>query len=523
MQATPSPRERLLVPAAALLFLFLATFRGGVFLYQFHKASSGAWLDEAARVLDGERMYRDFTDAVGPGIVYLNAAAFRLAGRHIAVAAGCALLVTAVLAAALHALGAGRLPGRWRLLAPALLVVVIAPPFDFGHPRWPALALGVFALQRLAVPGAPLARAVQAGALLGAAAVFTADIALALALGAVLSLLTTRAAGGGRAAGVCAAAFVAVPAAVFAALAGPAGARAVLEGWLREPLAAGLRGAGHVEAFRWGVRTAAFLAVSLGGTAAALWALRKDGDAALRTPAIAGLALAAAALAGPLDAYALAVHAVPLLPLLSAALAAALAGASAPPRWTARLALSVLALALVHGLLLVPLRQRTLPAVRQRFRAGEVWIGAPNRELAWIESRTRPGDRVFALPASGGAFFLTGTRNASAFPFAVEGRFPAARQEQVLRELDARAPAVGVWMGGQRTPAPPGADGLDRLEEGVRRGYRVAEALPGGTLLLERAGAPTSSARSQSDWGLSGAPLTGTNAPAVSESTRAGR
>ncbi|HZJ70142.1 MAG TPA: hypothetical protein VFF36_04370, partial [Planctomycetota bacterium] len=307
----------------------------------------------------------------------------------------------------------------------------------------------------------------------------------------------------------------ALPGAVFLLLAFHAGGRAVAEGWLLEPLLNTVRGAGTIGPLRWGVRPAAFLTVSVGGIAAAVAALRR-GDAALRTPAIAGLCLAAATLAGPLDAYALAVHTVPLLPLLSASLAAA------PDRWITRLVLAVQILALVHGQALVVLRQWTLPMVRQHFRAGDVWIGAPNLELAWLEEHARAGDRTFVFPAGGGAFFLTGTRNASAFPYAVEGRFSAARQEEALRELAAHAPVAGVWMGGQRVPVPPG-DSLDPLESGIRSAYRVSVTLPGGTLLLEPAGAGSSSARLQSDSGLSGAPVTGTNAPAVSPSARARR
>src|SRR6185295_14753130 len=264
------------------------------FVYQFHKASSGAWLDEGARLLDGERLYRDFTDAVGPGLLYLNAGAFALGGRRIAVAAACAQLVVALLAAALHALVARHLSWRWRLLAPALLVVVVAPPFDFGHPRWPALALGVLALQRLAVPDAGRVRVARAGALLGAAALFAADVALALAVGVLLALATS---GSDRVRRLVtlAVACAALPGAVFLLLAFHAGGRAVAEGWLLEPLLNTVRGAGTIGPLRWGVRPAAFLTVSVGGIAAAVAALRR-GDAALRTPAIAGLGLAAATL-----------------------------------------------------------------------------------------------------------------------------------------------------------------------------------------------------------------------------------
>jgi hypothetical protein len=60
-------REAALVALAAAAFLYLAIFRRGTFIYLFHKATTGVWVDEGARVAAGETMYRDFSDVVGPG------------------------------------------------------------------------------------------------------------------------------------------------------------------------------------------------------------------------------------------------------------------------------------------------------------------------------------------------------------------------------------------------------------------------------------------------------------------------
>ena len=131
-------------------------------------------------------------------------------------------------------------------------------------------------------------------------------------------------------------------------------------------------------------------------------------------------------------------------------------------------------------------RQQVQPLTRQEFRAGAAWIGAPNRELPWLESRTRPGDRVFVFPAGGGSYFLTRTRNATALPYVIEGQATVADQQRALADIEAARPAVGVWMGGQRVAPPAGAASLDTLYEGILKSYQAEAALPDGTLLLRR-------------------------------------
>jgi hypothetical protein len=126
------------------------------------------------------------------------------------------------------------------------------------------------------------------------------------------------------------------------------------------------------------------------------------------------------------------------------------------------------------------------PTVRQHFRAGEAWIGSPNPELAWLESRTRPGQAVFVFPAGGGCFFLTDTRNATSFPTMMEGVFGEEQQRRALAEIEAARPAVGIWIAKQRIVPPPGAPPLDTLQEGLLRSYVVERTLSDGTFLLRR-------------------------------------
>jgi hypothetical protein len=489
---SPPFRERLVLVAMGALFLHLVLFRQGTFVYQFHKASSGAWLDDAARVLDGEALYRDFADEAGPGVVHLDAAVMAVFGRRLTAMAWTGLALGAALGLALHALAARTAPAPWRFLPPALAMVLVYPAFDLGHPRWPALLLGVLALLPLA--RTPEARgAFAAGLLLGGAGVFDLEIALPLILGSLLHVAVSGGRGRARAALALALGATLPLLVAFGALAARAGAGAVVDGWLG-PIASRMAGAGAAAPARWGLRQAAFLATALGGLGAGAIVLARgrrlaaDVDEARRLRAIAlpGVCLVLSGLAGPWHDSALAVRALPLTPCLAWGLLRALDRGPAV-RWAGRGVFALLALGLLHSLLgLVVLRQWLQPLVWQRFRAGAAWIGAPNAELRWLEDRTRPGDHVFVFPAGGAAYFLTGTRNATPFPYAIEGRFDRNRQREALAHIAAVAPRVGIWMGGQRIAPPPGADDLGTLHDGILGSYRPVHTLPNGTLLLER-------------------------------------
>ena len=471
-------REAVVVAALAALFFHAVMFRQGTFVYLFHKASTGAWIDEGARVAAGEAPYRDFQDHVGPGILYLNAALLRVFGERLDTFAWAGLAVGGLLTVVLYALAGAIVHGRWRLLPPAVFAVLVYPRFDLGHPKWPALLLAWCAVGiTLHARGRPQWMG-AAGAAGGLAAAFTPVLGLAALFGIGLHL--------GREGGPrhrIVPAFVAgallagaVPALALAAR----GGTMAVEAWLgpvrsARPLA--------LVPWRWSAFNVAWLAVAAAALAASVWRLRATDSAGERLIARAGLMLFAAVAAGYVGPYGLAVHAA-LLTVLAAAAAERLAGS---PHWPGRMVAGLAAAGLVTAAAAqVVWRQRVEPLVRAEFRAGAAWIGAPNLELPWIESRTRPGDRVFVFPAGGGAYFLTRTRNATTLPFAIEGQASLDDQRRALVEIEAARPAVGVWMGGQRVPQPSGGVPHDTLYDGILRSYRPARTLPDGTLLLLR-------------------------------------
>lgn len=481
--------EVLAVAAAAAGFFYLVTFRDGTFLYLFHKATTGPYLDEGARVAAGEVPYRDFVARASPGILYLDGALVRLFGQSLTAMAAAGIFMGCALAAALHALAAAIVRGPWRFAPAAVFVLIVYPPADLGGHKWPALLMAVLAARALAAQSAGAASALAAGLACGVAAVFSPVLGLAAGAGLALHLALERPPRwhpGALAAGALFAA--GLPALL---LAERAGAAPVLRGWW----AAGFTELRTFDPLgRWRPLDCAYLIVALAGVAAGVRALRvtagdEDGGAAERLAARAGLVVLAASTAGHVEPYALAAYGT----LLSVAAAAA---ASRTPRRAGMRrarqgAAAVLAFcALYSAGALVAWRQWRQPVVRQTFRAGTAWLGAPSQELAWLESHARPSDRTFVFPAGGASYFLTWTRNATSFPYMIEGVATEGEQRRALAEIDAARPAFGIWMGRQRFEPPPGRPRLDVLQEGVFRRYAVERTLPDGTMLLRLRAAP---------------------------------
>ena len=477
--------ERVAVAATAALYLYATCFRDGTFVYVFHKVGTGAWLDEGVRVAAGEVPYRDFVDRVGPGLLYLYALLVRVFGPRLDVMAWVGLAMGCAVTVALHALACVVVRGPWRLAPPAVFLFLVFPGSIFGSHVWAALLLSSLATLALARDrGSPFGSAAAAGTAGGFAVAFTPGLGAAVVAGLLLHIAVERAPGWRRRAAWTAGAAllaVAVPAAALAAKAPPA---AVMDGWmgLRPPAGSLLDLSG-----RWGVRMAGWLALALTGAAAAVGPALSRGDASGRSlvARVGLLALVPAAVAGG-DPHALAVHGSLLA--VSAAAAAQRAGQRGEWAVRARTAAAVVVCfcTLYSAAATLAWRRWIQPTVRQRFRAGEAWIGSPNRELAWLESRARPGEAVFVFPAGGACFFLTQTRNATSFPTMVEGVLGEEQQRQAIAEIEAARPAVGIWIAPQRIVPPPGAPRLDTLYEGVFRSYVTERALPDGTLLLRR-------------------------------------
>lgn len=478
-------REAALVALAAAAFLYLATFRRGDFIYLFHKATTGVWVDEGARVAAGETMYRDFSDVVGPGIVHLNAALIRLFGQRLEALAWAGIATGVALAAALHALTA-RVAGRAaRIAAPALFVVLVyAPGRDFGGPQWPAMGLIMVGLLPVLGRPASLARACLAGLACGLASLFQFEIGVGAALGVAAHLMREKR-GRGRDVAVFGLAFVAPPALVIAA-----GPSQVLSAWLVEAWRQRIAELRIDLGQGWGARQMAGTAMVLGGAASAAGFLRRGrpaSESGARLVARVGLGVLLAPAVAHVDANTMTVQATVLLVSLVAGLERLAASPRPGQRWVARAAAAVLAIGLVHGAFgLLVWRQMAQSQIRQQFRAGRAWIEAPALELEWIERRAAEGERLFAFPAAGMFFFLTHTRNATSFPSMVEGRFGPEEQRRALREIDAARPRFGVWLAAERYPVAPGFPTLDTLYRGLLEHYESEKVLANGTLLLRR-------------------------------------
>jgi hypothetical protein len=481
-------REAALVALAAAAFLYLAVFRRGDFIYLFHKATTGVWVDEGARVAAGEAMYRDFSDVVGPGIVHLNAALIRLFGQRLDVLAWAGLAMGVALAAGLHALTA-RVAGRAaRLVAPALFVVLVyAPGRDFGGPQWPAVGLVMLGLFPIMKGPSSLARAGLTGLVIGLASLFQFEMGVGAALGVAAHLMRDER-GRGRACVVFGLAWLAPPALVMISL----GPSTVISAWLIEAWRQRIPELRFDLGQAWGARQAAGTAIVLGGAASALSFLRPGrpaSESGARLVSRAGLGVLLAPAVAHTDAQTMTLQATALLASLAAGLETMAASPRAGQRWVARAGAAVLGIGLLHGAFgLLVWRQMAQNQIVQPFRAGRAWIEAPALELEWIERRTAEGERLFAFPAAGMFFFLTHTRNATSFPSMVEGRFGPEDQRQALREIDAARPRYGVWLTAERFAVPRGSPTLDTLYQGILERYETEEVLPNGTLLLRRRG-----------------------------------
>ena len=504
MPWTSEPRlvERWLLIAGCVVFLHLVLFRDGTFVYLFHKASTGAWVDEGTRVLDGQVPYRDFSETIGPGLVYLNAAILGLLGRSLDALAWAGLAMGVLVTALLHALSCRVVASRWRLLPPLLFAVVVYPPYDLGSHRWPALALGILGLLALARREPGTTRdALAAGAAFGLATLFTLETGAGIALGTAFYLVRERSLRRDLLAATLIG-WLAPVAVVMGGFAVAAGGLGPVRGWALAWLLEA-RGRPLDLALGWGPRPATYLAMAGGGLLSAIAVLRARMATApevearsSRLVAFAGLGLLIAAVPRGIDPYALGSGSSLLAVCLAQALEDRRAASRPVLAWSRRALLAVLAVGLLHGSLgFVIWRQVLQRQNRQRFRAGTAWNAVRAPEFDWIESRTAPGDPIFVFPAGGMYYFLTRTRNPTSFPYMVEGRVTADEQRRALAEIRVARPAVGLWLGAQRFAVPAGRPALDTLYRGILETYEPEQARPDGTLLLRPRARPGAGVR----------------------------
>ena len=471
---------------ASALFLFLVFFRGTVFIFPFTSGSNGVFFDEAQRVLAGEVMYRDFFEFVGPGNPYLNALVLRFTGPHIAALGLLAVALGTACALLVHHLAASVVPGRWRLLAPAAFAVLVFAPYTFGDHKWPALLCGLGGLAALASGSASRARAMAAGALLGTSLLFTQDLGAGLFAGTfVFVLLRER-----RLALPFVAAFVVPPLLGFGFFVARAGLERVFYDGLLFPLThyRDLNRFALTARPTWRTlpREAAQVVLAVAGVLgalAALWRERRAPPDTARLLALAGLGMLLATGHRGLYPMGLAVQTAVLIPL---ALRTLLSGAGRG-RVAARALLALVALGVAHGLFgFVVWRQLMQPMVKEVHRAGTVWTARAMPELTWIESQTAPGEAAFLLPARGGHYFLTRTRDVTGFPYLIEGQSTPEQARAALGQIEAARPRVGLWDQRPWPRGTPESDGpLAFLFQELHVHYDF-ERLPSGVYLLRR-------------------------------------
>ena len=486
-------KERVLVAAASALLLFLILFRGATPIFLFDFGSNGVFFDQAARVLAGEVMYRDFFEFVAPGVVYLHALVMLVAGPGIRALTAAMVLQGAVLALLVHALAARVCGPRWRLLPPAAFVVLVYAPNILGDHKWPALLCALAGLLVLSGRGPNVATTILAGTLLGGSAVFTQDLGAGVVAGALAYQTLRRPRTRPLVPLVLACA--APLAAAFAYFAWKAGARTVVYDWLLYPLQRYPELNRSYFDFTPSLRTLPreLAQVVLGALGVMVAIVRLVGSRRERADATASDAgLVSAAGLGMVTAMGhrglypmgLAVQTCLLLPVAARWLEGSRNGPRAP-RALGAAALVVVAAGLVHGsAALLAWRQLFQPMTREVHRAGAVWTPSPMPELSWIEANTAPGDPTFLMPAKGGHYFLSRTRNVTSFPYLIEGQNTVEQGRRALAEILAARPRVGVWDQRPWPRATPGTEGpLAFLYEGLLRSYD-AETLPSGVVLL---------------------------------------
>ena len=489
-------RERVLVFACAAVVLYLTLFRGLTPIFPFDMGTNGVFFDQAARVLSGEVMYRDFFEFVGPGVVHLHALVLAVAGPTIGAMTAAMVVQGALLTVLVHALSARMAGPGFRLLAPAVFAVLVYAPYVLGDHKWPALMCALLGLLVLTGGGHTPRRAFLAGVCLGGSAVFTQDLGAGVVAGVLASLALRRRGAGARPVLLVLSGAALPLAAAFAFFAAQAGARTVVYDWLLYPLQRypemNRSYLDLVPSLRTLPRELAQVVLGLSSVAAAFISDRrtrhsaeKPGAETAALVAAAGLGMVAAMGHRGLYPMGVAVQTCLLLPVLGRTLERWWKAAGGAQRRLATTVLCIAAAGLIHGAVgLVVWRQVFQPMTREQHRAGAIWTVSPLPELSWIEAQTEPGEGTFLMPAKGGHYFLSRTRNVTAFPYLLEGQNTVEQGRRALAQIEAARPRAGVWDQRPWPRTEPGTPGpLAFLYDGLLRSYD-AETLPNGVVLL---------------------------------------
>jgi hypothetical protein len=183
----------LLQVGAVSLFLYLNLFTFSNVPYLIGGDQTWFWL-YALRMLQGDRVFRDFFQFTPPGTDFFYLGLFRALGPKIWVTDFAVILVGIALCWICFHVATQIMDRDWALLASALfLVFVYARLLDATH-HWFSVA-AVLGAARILMPERSLWRLAAAGALLGVASFFTQTAGFVGALAFLLTLIWERVVG----------------------------------------------------------------------------------------------------------------------------------------------------------------------------------------------------------------------------------------------------------------------------------------------------------------------------------------
>jgi hypothetical protein len=430
-----------LVFCASALFLYACTFRRTTPIWLMNKGESGIWIDEAARVLDGEVMYRDFFELVGPGVVYCDALFLSLLGRTAAAAMIIPIVVGAALTALLWHLSSHFFNGGVQLVPPLLFVSITYAGYCPGNHKWWMWLFALAAIDVLVTCRRSWVAAAAAGALMGAAVLCTQDMAVWLTLGIFTVFVIRRE----RVTLIAfTASFLLAVSLVLGCFAAVAGLPTLFYDLVLFPLTQYSHANGGAVFFGGGSRLRALVTwgvVLLSVAGACVAASKREERNEWWWVVVPGLfVLVASSATRTIEPTQTSVRAVLLVITIPAVV-----------QWLRpqKLASFASALLVVIGLAAAcayVVRRQWFVTTRVSTRAGAVWSDVPLAEIAWIEANTVPGEAVFLFPDEGGVFFLTRTRNATPFPYLQDMEFsPRFQIDAAAAAIERGQPRVGFF------------------------------------------------------------------------------
>jgi hypothetical protein len=481
---------------AAFAVLYLINFRDGIFIWALGQQEGAIWVDEAYRMLQGELIYRDFFDFVGPVVTFVDYLFLRLLGPTTTSVGLMVVTVGAANATALYAISSVILSRAWRMVPAAVFVGITYTIYSPGNHKWPTIllcSLGILAVLR----AQSRLRCAISGMMIGCATLSTQDYGVGAAVGMWCSLWLLRGRAQGADPWAFALAYAQTGLSAFVVLGLAAGFGNVwydLFLFLFEQY-----GASHflgvyfgdlenlpIWLSSMGLGLLGF-AYTLVGLARRFW--RKD-DPSVVVLAVTGSGLlVVGGMAHPIDRLYIAVEVIPLT----------IVGVHVLQMLVERRVLHPLPLISVLAIALVIVwRAVSEPAGAtyanarhlEEYRAGKIWATRHQEEVAWLEANTVEGQRVFLFPDKGGLSFLTHTRNATSFPMMLDIGFNSEGQvRKATKELEANCPQIGIWDWNRLISFVAKRDDwftLRPLWQYIERTYDPVEKFPNGSVGFRR-------------------------------------